>query len=750
MNRPLSMLIGALSALLLHLGCAGGAPGQTSSATAAGAPSDPMQGAAVEQGPIIDRVTPLALVGRGGFGFDLAQHPTEPVFAIASGPDLLLYDVEGPTLRARLSGVGSELRAITFSPDGRQVLAGTVSGKVLAWDLRVGARQELCDLGAPVFRIVFSPVGATVATKSRSGLQLWPDGLGPDKRRIDLDGSSFGLGFTPDGKRLVGRSTDLLAWDATTGNRLWSVRAAQGPSQNGFALSPDGAQLVWADEQAGVQVLDTATGRVTRTLASGGSGAVYFSRTATRVLVSGGKQVRLLDAQTGALVASFSDAKAELLGFSPDGTRFAFKQGQELVIGDANTGQVQHTVTPQPRMGTRAWCASSQCVIVGLGNDGLARVDVADGEIHTTDVNPVGIRKMAWAPDGRHLALVDQDGDLRLVDGLDATLRAHLRGRRHRGSFFSSAMDFSPDGRLLAAGTTHELYLYDRSQYNKLTTLYEEKDFGTVRTPRFSPDGRYLVMIGSRDHKLRLFTLPAGRLAATLDNPADAWGRAAFSARGSLLVTGGKRGVAVLQIPSGQPTFTATTPAQVLRVAWLGGDRVVAAVDRGPILVFRLGQPQPVASLEVPSGASYTMDVSHDGRLLAGAARRGPVRIWSTETWQLLAELPADPRELTDLRWHPCRHWLTLVREGLTLIDPESGESLQWELIPVGGKSLELLAFRSSGHYSGSPAAQRHLRLRLPGTLLGADLVAPDQRPDLYQPRIGAPELAGCPQAGAR
>jgi serine/threonine protein kinase len=198
-------------------------------------------------------------------GKQLFDFPVEGVARVAFSPDgqLLatvtedktaqLWDLVGGKLLADLQGDLFRFHCVTFSPDGKRVLAGGGDWKadgvnqVTVWD--VASKQQVLKLTGhrgPVLCISFSPDGKLIATGAVDGtIRLWDADSGTPLRT--LSGHRHFVEcvvFSVDGKTLVSGSQDRTI-------RFWDVEQGQEKSQiamrgtvRAVRFTPDGGTMV--------------------------------------------------------------------------------------------------------------------------------------------------------------------------------------------------------------------------------------------------------------------------------------------------------------------------------------------------------------------------------------------------------------------------------------------------------------------------------------------------------------------------
>jgi WD40 repeat protein len=187
----------------------------------------------------------------------------------------------------------------------------------------------------------------------------------------------------------------------------------------------------------------------------------------------------------------------------------------------------------------------------------------------------MGVRGVAFSPDGKWLATGDHNGEVKIWDRSDPqqprvirTLAQgtgkrieHMRfsidgkilaiiGRKFYGSLIlwsteahkeiitidigiGRGVAFSPDDKLVASGET-VVTLWDRSTRKAVATPDGHK--GAIMSIAFSPDGRTLAT-ASLDHTVKLWSIEIGQEVATLKGHRGPVSGLAFSRDGTLLVS---------------------------------------------------------------------------------------------------------------------------------------------------------------------------------------------------------------------
>lgn len=326
---------------------------------------------------------------------------------VAAGHDVVVYE--------RASGLTKQLRPI-LSPDvlafdavrGRLATASRHGGVAL-WDLASGrALASAPGHTASVTEVRFTSDGSAVVASDLDGnLVRWTVESG---EAVFLGYGSGIVGLGPEGGDsslvVVTSNYQAVLLDASSGGERWRDPHAS----SAVALSPDGAQLAALRTPGRVDIIDARTGNLVETI----------------------------DGPAGDLpdVLRFRD-DTWLVGWGAE-VLHTWRRGRGW------------TTTPVPAArGGRAMLSANGRFAVVVSGQCARRLDTDTGDL--SECLPIelvgGTSLPAITPDGRFLAL-SQGGSAAVWDVDSATLLVEPEADGQR----ITALDLSPDGRLLAMG----------------------------------------------------------------------------------------------------------------------------------------------------------------------------------------------------------------------------------------------------------------------------------------------------------
>jgi WD40 repeat protein/class 3 adenylate cyclase len=435
---------------------------------------------------------------------------------------------------------GQNETSVAFLPDGTLVTSAA-QGETLLWSARTGRIKRRFAIGGP---FAISPDGRSAAlarnspNPSNPSASLWVLDLTTGRRRaltpLPAQGWIISVAFTPDGRRVVGASFEgaLRVWDLASG-AIVQTFDGQSSGEN-LAMTPDGRTVfsgaetgtVVAWDLSGSQQLGRAIGLRTVSQDQGCLTTPCFVINAQSTLMATSQAdgtVALIDLRTRRVIdtlAARNGPQAEALAFFPDGRRLATGGiAGRVTLWDVHARRILRTIRfPDPVW----WVAVSPdgrrlAVQTRTAVSPRSRVevrDVASNRVLYSRMITIerGRGGLFFSPDGRRLVTPGCCRPGSPIEVWDA--RSGKRELSVAVGGYAAGLAFSPDGRLLAAGTNNgKVVLLDPHDGERVGPPIEVgKD--VIDPVSFSPDGR-LLAASSGDQTATVWTLASRKRLGT-------------------------------------------------------------------------------------------------------------------------------------------------------------------------------------------------------------------------------------------
>jgi DNA-binding winged helix-turn-helix (wHTH) protein/Tol biopolymer transport system component len=409
----------------------------------------------------------------------LAISPDGATFLIQSGPEASLWNqgILGGSLR-HMNGIFAQSAA--YSADGRYVAYATQHGDLIRM-LSDGTKpQMLVSQKTGVSSLAWSPDGSTIRFSELN--KIWEvSSTGSNLHRL-LSGQAGSDAhccghWTPDGKFFIFLSGTQPGGSGLF-SQIWALDERRGPFRQ---PSSDPIQLTSGPLRWGGAIPSK-------------DGTKIFARGVTQR----GELVRF-DSRTRQLQPFLNGISAEFVNFSPDGKSVAYVTFPEEILWRANadgSGRVQLTDPPlnpkSPRWSpdgsqilfTDGPNAQNSALLYEVSSQGGGKPHrlIPDDNEDQWDGN--------WSPDGRRIVFhtwSNGDASLRIFDG-DSHRVTNLPGSV---GIFSPR--WSPDGRFIVAmpGNSESLKVFNLETHQWSTVLMHEG----LGFPSWSRDSRYLYIL---------------------------------------------------------------------------------------------------------------------------------------------------------------------------------------------------------------------------------------------------------------
>jgi WD40 repeat protein len=386
-----------------------------------------------------------------------------------------------------LRGVEGEVRELMFSPDASSIAAQSGDGRVLLWTVTnpSAAPVQLPGSQTPFVDMAFSADKRTLAIGGDDGMvQLW-DLANLSAPPVRLRAASpnqpaapiFVVAFSSDGRRLAAASDNGTLW-------LWDV--ADLPAQPEVLFEPQPPKPISA-------LMFAPDGETLAATTLAGTLQVW-------TLSGSDRTTNELRSASGSFAT---------LAFSPDGGQLAgtLYDGSVLIWEVADLSAAPYVVGGAEEALEAVAYSPDGLILAGAGRDGVARLWLAENlsavpdELHGHEAE---LTALAFSPDGRRLVTGDSAGAARLW-AIDQPQVAPQKFGGFDDPVAAAAL--SPDGALLAAAHADTLLLWNVADPAQPTVVLQESSQEVVAGALdFSPDGRILAA-GDQAGRIQLWNM---------------------------------------------------------------------------------------------------------------------------------------------------------------------------------------------------------------------------------------------------
>jgi len=586
--------------------------------------------------------------------YDVSFSPDGKELA-AGSMDGSVYLLDTATSAVRvLRGHADQVQSAVYTPDGMRLASSSTVGTILIWNTQTGAlEQTLKGHKQEVIRLLFDSHGQRLATVGFDGMRMWR--LGQQKplwHNNSFGTRVIGLAWSRDDKLLAtaDQKGGVVLWNPADGKQ---VRRLKGHRRAAIEVvfSADGRHLISGSADKTAIVWAVSSGKPIHTLTGHESAVMSVEASHDgRWIATGSRDraVRLWNGKTFRLTHTLRGHTAEIRGmsFSPDGRWLA----STSLDGSVRLWDTSVKPRRAPKAGhlqsvmTAVFHPNDTRLLSGGKDHELREWDAASGRVLRTIGGHEGVNVLAYSPDGSWFASGANDHTVTLWDARTGKAKQVLRA--HERAVW--ALRFHPSGKQLAStGFDGTVRLWDIARGELADTLVSDGGVGSLFYHPTKPQ----LAAGKSDGRIIIWDLQNNQPEQIGRHPV---GLAAVRVSDKQIVSAGTDKTVRQWSPAGDSQVIATFPSRLYAMdVSPDGNTVGVTGEFGAALLSIDGKT--IRQLRGHDGGVVFADFDSTGARFATAGLDGTVRVWNVASakasWHAPALLPHPPRLLTQRGW---------------------------------------------------------------------------------------------------
>ena len=529
--------------------------------------------------------------------------------------------------------------------------------------------REWIQETAPRDIVLFSPDGTRLLTNSERGICVWGATSGEliaGPLAGDHESDALSATYSSDGRHIIIASRDgiIREWDALTNCLVWERKIDEGQIDLSRVMSvefsPDAKLLVLGDNQGSIWVWKVDTGdRDGETLKGHTSSVICLSFSFDgRYLASGSKDKTIIiwdmnkrEKKTGPFkkynrrvtAVSFSPSGNSVVSGSSDGAVFVWNVFNGEVLREIKCEGEVYSVTSSPNghlllAGGLGWMSMWNVVDVTTGS----KVFQVEGSIwrvsFSSDSNRF-VSASGWTYYGKHDSKIQVVE--RRIQTWDATWSVNETKltSEEKGRIWTIAL--SPSGKFIVTVPwgVENIYLWDVLNGEIVKT---KKTGGLVNSVSFSPINDQLIAFGSNDGKVRVWDVTHDK-SVTIGNHKDLVSSVAFSPSDETYVASGSydKTICIWDVGNRKLGVGPLTGHEdyVRAVAYSpDGTRLVSGSSDETVRIWNSETGQLLSTFNGHSELVYSVAYSSDGSHIVSGSGNKIILVWNVQSGEIVGE----------------------------------------------------------------------------------------------------------------
>lgn len=513
-----------------------------------------------------------------------------------SDSSVKIWSVPDGRLLRRLEGHTDTVSCIAFSPDSRSLISGSHDGTMRFWSVSLGRQTKMFTklYGAEqtmpswIDYIEYGPDGKTFLIVSDRLLEIRSINTGRVLRAIgDPEISMYSVAFSPDRKLVVAgglQGEQTLVWNVKTRRKVLAIdNSSEGATYVTF--SRDGKLIFTGGNDAIIKVWNASNGALVRQLSRSPatSTSAVYSLDGSTLAWANGDTIRLWDARGGRMlhILRGHSSPVNSVAFSPDGGFLVSGSGEDgAKIWSVKTGRLVRNLGGKDLVYAVAFSPDGNTVATGSGEGNSTKNKLAvnlwdwrngslkrslpipslydqSGAVRFERARyrgaPIVILSIDFSPDGRLVAAGGNNRTINVWQVQGGRMIHALKGQ----NYGVTSVNFSPDGDTLAASGT-DIKLWDVRSGSQLKQMEGHNAY--INVVKFSPDGSTLAS-ASNDRTIKIWDRSSGKIIHSIEDHYSGCNSVAYSPDGRFLVsTSNDATTRLWSVAGGEPVATIVTP----------------------------------------------------------------------------------------------------------------------------------------------------------------------------------------------